>query len=481
MKHLPHLFSIMDAYEEGCHLIDTQGTIVYVNENWCKMCKVSCEDAIGMHITTALKLLPDSNLEYFPADECDTTTPATKESPSLTVLKTKKMERKISGRHNPTRLLVVSSPIFDHIGELEYVFTYIRDMTELAHLKDSMEMSLEENRALRSELNNFKESSFSSHLYGESSAVQQIDALISQIVDTDATVLISGETGVGKELVANEVYRTSLRKDSPYLKINCAALPENLIESELFGYEKGAFTGANKCKAGLFEAADTGTLLLDEITELPLQLQAKLLRALQEKEITRIGGTKPIAVDVRIIAATNRNPKQAITEGTLREDLYYRLNVISITLPPLRERDEDVLLLSDFFLERYNQKYKRSLAFSPDALPILRIYQWPGNIRELENLMERLVITTRGDRITGEFIARQLNLYDSPIYHMNDEKEDECDAFYRDAMKNFETSLLKRALETNGTTYKAAEALHMPQSTFARRAKILGISNSLLD
>ncbi len=217
---------------------------------------------------------------------------------------------------------------------------------------------------------------------------------------SDATVLISGESGTGKELIAKYIHLNSKRAKGPYVAVNCAALPENLLESELFGYEKGAFTGAYKSKPGKFELASGGTILLDEVSEMNLTLQAKLLRVIQEKEIDRLGGLQPIKVDVRIIATTNRNLKEYVEQGNFRQDLYYRLNVIPIHLPPLRERGDDVILLANYFLEKFSSEYNIiTPGFSDKAILWLKEYEWPGNIRELENLIERAVLIAQDSYI----------------------------------------------------------------------------------
>jgi Nif-specific regulatory protein len=222
---------------------------------------------------------------------------------------------------------------------------------------------------------------------------------IDKVAPANATVLLLGESGTGKELVARAVHRASRRRERPFLKVNCAALPENLLESELLGHEKGAFTGALALKKGRFELADTGTLFLDEIGELPLELQSKLLRVLQEQQFERLGGTTTLSVDVRVIAATNRGLQEAVTKGRFRADLFYRLNVVPIVLPPLRERHEDIPLLVDHFLTASNRNNQKNVRLSREVIDFLSQYQWPGNVREMQNLIERLVIMADGDRV----------------------------------------------------------------------------------
>ncbi len=231
---------------------------------------------------------------------------------------------------------------------------------------------------------------------GVSEKINTLLEMVKKVAQTDSTVLILGESGTGKSLIAKKIHILSDRKENPFITINCAAIPENLLEAELFGYEKGAFTGAVSRKKGKFELADGGTVFLDEIGDMPLSLQAKLLRVLQDKEVERLGGDKTIKVDVRIIAATNKNLEELVREGKFREDLYYRLNVVPIHLPPLRERKEDIPLLAEHFLEKFNRKYSKSVRLSPEAVRALMEYPWHGNVRELENIVERLVIMNEG-------------------------------------------------------------------------------------
>ncbi len=246
-------------------------------------------------------------------------------------------------------------------------------------------------------------------IVGESEPMQRIYSLVEMVADSAVTVLLTGESGTGKELVARAIHHRSARANGPFVTLNCGALPENLFESELFGYEKGAFTGAMTTKAGRFELADGGTLLLDEVGELSLKSQVDFLRVLETKEFRRLGGTKLITVDARIIAATNRNLEEAVKQGDFREDLYYRLNVVPIRLPPLRERGDDILLLAEQFLREFvAQHHREPKEISREAMRLLRLYAWPGNIRQLRNLMERLVITVKDPAIQPEHLPEEV-------------------------------------------------------------------------
>ncbi len=251
----------------------------------------------------------------------------------------------------------------------------------------------EEKRILREEL----KKTYNIHgIIGNSEAIVNLVEVVKKVATTDSTVLITGESGTGKSLIAKAIHFMSHRKDKPFITINCAAIPETLLEAELFGYEKGAFTGAHTSKKGKFELANGGTIFLDEIGDMPLSLQAKILRVLQEREVERLGSEKVIRVDVRIIAATNKDLHELVKEGKFREDLYYRLNVVPIHVPALRERKEDIPLLVEHFLQVYNSKYGKKVKLSPDAMEPLIEYNWPGNIRELENTVERLVVMHEG-------------------------------------------------------------------------------------
>ncbi|HBI15721.1 MAG TPA: sigma-54-dependent Fis family transcriptional regulator [Desulfobulbaceae bacterium] len=288
------------------------------------------------------------------------------------------------------RLFGLDIPFAEDIRFLTVVATLIAQFLVLSREIRKNEAHLrEENRSLRARLTPV----FSRHdILGQSKVMQEVFVAISKVAPSSATVLLLGESGTGKELVARAVHQASRRHSRPFLTVNCAALPENLLESELIGHEKGAFTNALALKKGRFELADSGTLFLDEIGEMPLELQAKLLRVLQEQRFERLGGTATISVDVRIIAATNRSLAEAVARGSFRADLYYRLNVVPIVLPPLRDRAEDIPLLIDHFLALSNRQNRKSVRLSREVMDFLVRYPWPGNVREMQNLMERLVI-----------------------------------------------------------------------------------------
>jgi Nif-specific regulatory protein len=276
---------------------------------------------------------------------------------------------------------------------------------------------------------------------------------VAQVVGTSATVLIRGESGTGKELIAHALHHHSPRAERPFVRVNCAALPETLVESELFGYERGAFTGAQARRKGRFELADGGTLFLDEIGELSPSTQAKLLRVLQEREFERLGGSETVRVDVRLITATNKDLEQALADGSVREDLYYRLNVFTIFVPPLRERKSDVLLLADHFVEKYARIHGRSIKrISTPAIDMLMSYHWPGNVRELENTLERAVLVADGDVIHGHHL--------SPTLQTAEASGTVVSGSLSEAVSAFESNLIQDALKTTrGNRARAARLL----------------------
>ena len=296
-------------------------------------------------------------------------------------------------------------------------YDYLVKPLDFEALKHTLEKAIEhsrlsvENRELRRQLT---DAATRPGILGRSQAVKDMLQIISTVAPTEATVLITGESGTGKELVARALHEGSARADKPLVTVNCAALAENLLESELFGHEKGSFTGAERRREGRFVQANGGTLFLDEIGEMPMQLQAKLLRALQQGEVQRVGSDSPITVNVRVLAATNRDLRREAAEKRFREDLYFRLNVISIEVPPLRKRGEDIPLLAAHFLQRFAGRNRKSIkGFAPQALDSMLRYPWPGNVRELENAVERAVILCNGDLITGRELPA--NVIDAPL------------------------------------------------------------------
>jgi DNA-binding NtrC family response regulator len=350
--------------------------------------------------------------------------------------------------------------------ELEDIASLVATGLEHQQLK-------EENRYLKRQL---KSKYKFDNIIGNSESMQQVFSLIEKVADTDSTILILGESGTGKELVAKAIHYNSQRENKPLITVNCGAIPEELLESELFGHMKGAFTGAHSTKPGRFDAADGGTIFLDEIGDMSPKLQVKILRVLQERKFEPVGSTKTHEVDVRIITATNQNLEEAVKNGKFREDLFYRLNVIPINIPPLRERRSDIPLLLQHFISRYNEANERSVeGISNSAAVVLENYDWPGNVRELENLMERIIVLKgRGD----------VSPDDLPSHFQDIKERGEMGSVYlpseglsfKEAVGDFEKKIIKQALDkTKGNKNKAASLLKLNRTTLVEKIKKMGI------
>jgi PAS domain S-box-containing protein len=456
------LLSVGDNLIDGICVVNLQGQVVSVNKSYTQLTEHGEEELVGFYIRDLLM-----------AGTIHT-------SITLSVIAEKRKTSVLcASPQGDKTYLVTGLPLFDKDGSLTGAMTILRDMTEITNIAQSL--SQDEGPAA-GDGGNFKLLSYEptrqGRLIGENQKVRKLRELVQYIARNDSTVLLLGETGTGKEVVSSEIHELSARAKKPFIKINCGALPESLIESELFGYERGAFTGAqNKAKPGLFELADGGTLLLDEITDLPLPLQSKLLRVLQEREIRRLGGTRSIQVDVRIIAATNRDFHALIADGKFRADLYYRLNVVPIRLLPLRERRDDIPLFVRHFLSTFNAKYGMSKEIDAAGIAILKNYDWPGNVRELENTIERIVASVPEDRITrecvGELILEAAGMRREEA-EARGETGDAAPSLKRD-LGSYERELLANALKTYGSTYKAAKVLGVSQSTVFRKASIYGL------
>ncbi|RFU61009.1 sigma-54-dependent Fis family transcriptional regulator [Bacillus sp. V59.32b] len=367
------------------------------------------------------------------------------------------------------RLLVHAHPIFNEDGTMYKIINISKDVTEIEDLQEKLAETTSVLDYYQQELNSLKKKD--EEIVVKSKAMEKVYELVSRVADVDATIFLHGETGVGKEVMARKIHQLSNRKDAPFVKVNCGAIPETIMESELFGYSKGTFTGANReGKKGLALAANKGTLFLDEIGELPLNVQAKLLQLLQEKQFTPLGDTKPVQVDVRFIAATNRNLEQMVKQGTFREDLYYRLFVVPITIPPLSERKEDIPFLISHFLDYYGQKYKQFKSFEQEVIQIFTDYVWNGNVRELQNTIERLVLTVP---------ARRIKLADLPDKFISsfseDKKKVEGDTNLKQEVERFEKQMILGALETSSTLKEASMKLGVDASTMTRKVKKYGI------
>lgn len=400
--------------------------------------------------------------------------------------------RKLKNDHPQTAFILITAFGTAHTAIAamkEGAFDYINKPFIIDEVELVVERALEMGR-LNRELDRLKKQATvaapEDQFIGQSQAMQKAFKVIGRVAPTDASILIQGESGTGKEIAAGLIHQYSLRRDGPLVKVNCAALPEGLLESELFGYEKGAFTGAGQPKQGKLELAQGGTVLLDEIGDIPPSLQMKLLRVLQEREIERLGGLRTIPVDIRILASTNRNLSEAVAAGQFREDLFYRLNVVNLTLPPLRERMGDIPLLAEFFVHSYSGRLGKSpLIISLEALALLESYYWPGNVRELKNAMERAVILAQGPVIRPEYLPEELSLeLTGPAAEHEGVKgkgsvSARVGSIPSDAAASVPLPTLRKALNETERGL-IAEALRRTGGNKSKTARVLGISRRAL-
>ncbi|MDN4594504.1 sigma 54-interacting transcriptional regulator [Polycladomyces subterraneus] len=443
------LQAILDSSFDGIFITDGKGITLRVNEKCEIFYGISRDQLIGRHV---------KELEKEGVFSPSATAMAIEKRKNISVVQT---------TANGRNLLVQANIIWDENGEIYRVICSSKDITELSHLKNrfSQNHPLINDSQLSLDENGNKNGS----LVAKSPVMKKLLNFASRVAQTESTVLLLGETGVGKGEIARYIHKNSQRSNGPFLMINCGALPDTLMESEIFGYDGGAFTGANKQgKIGFMELADGGTLFLDEIGELPLSLQVKLLHVLQDGTFTRIGGREYIRTDVRIIAATNQNLEELVRIGKFRKDLYYRLNVIPITIPPLRERPEDVIPLLISYLERIIEKNGRSKEFSRDVLSFLTKYNWPGNIRELQNFVEWMYVAAEDDVIDISCLPPAI--YDRFRFNSN-ESPIVINRIIplKEALQFVEQELIKKAQSVTTSTYQIAELLKVNQSTVVRK------------
>lgn len=447
------LQAIIDANFDEIHVTDGHGTTLRTSSKSHEFFGLHPDEMVGMSV-----------------DELESRGVA---RPLVTRLVVEKKRRVTAVQETVTgrRLVVTGLPVFDSSGTLIRVVNTSRDITGVDRLTDELEAAKSVVRAYQQELDLLRQRQGINGLFFRSGVMEQLVATARRVAEVDCTALILGETGVGKEVLARYIHDQSPRSAGPFVAINCGAIPESLIESELFGYAGGAFTGARReGKIGLIEAAHGGTLFLDEIGDLPLNLQVRLLRVIQEREVTRVGRVSPVKVDVRIIAATNQDLEQMTLDGRFRQDLYYRLNVVPLTIPPLRERPDDILPLCTHFLEVFGKRYQRPKRLSPAAVDALTQHTWPGNVRELENLMERLVVTVDDETIGLEHlpasITRQLRRAEQlPAIQVNQLVP------LKEAVTELETQLIGLAYERYQSSYRVADLLGIHQSTVIRKLR----------
>ncbi len=437
------LMDLKDVFEyafDEIFVTDEQGIVVRVNSTCERHYQLAAEELVGKHV----KELQKDGIFY--------------PSATLEVIEKKRPIELVQTTKSGEYLHVRTRPVFDDEGNLRRVISYSRDLTELYQLRQKVEGMDNQLKTYKKEL---RETYEHEGLIFKSLAMQKIVDTIKKVSVVDSTVLVLGETGVGKSRLVRHLHEVSHRKNESFYEINCAALPTNLIESELFGYSGGSFTGANReGKKGLLESAHKGTLFLDEIGEMPIEIQAKLLQVLQEKTFRPIGGRELKKVDVRIVAATNRDLSEMVKQGTFRKDLYYRLNVIPIAIPPLRERTEDILPLIYHYLQHFNKKYGRDVKLAPSTLQMFVGYPWEGNNREIENVIERIVITV-DDVVTVE---------DLPLSMQEAAVEQSGQSLYK-MLEEVERNIILKAYKTYGSSYKVADFLQISQSAATRKIK----------
>ena len=461
---LDQIIPILNVITDAVFIDDADGVCQWCNDACEEMYNIEYDEIVGRHV---------EDLEKSGIFTPSVTRRVLEEKREITIIHENRFGR---------RLLTTGSPVFVPMtsgewvaaGEgrysrtIAFVLTTSRDITQISTVQEQPDTP--GSALLKAGNLDVPEDVGSSFIVSESEAMHNVMALTKKLASVNTTVLITGESGVGKGLIARRLHEEGVRWKKPFVTVNCGAIPENLIESELFGYVAGAFTGSRADgKQGLFEAAQDGTIFLDEISELPLNLQVKLLQVIQERQITPVGGTRPIPVDVRIISATNRNLEELVKAGRFREDLYYRLNVVPINVPALRERPADIIPLIQMNIARCNRELGETKSISPDALSILLKYPWPGNIRELQNIIERLVITTSHNVITEDdiFIFIKEAAEDNQINY--------ADTSLAATLERAEKEILSRALENYKSTRAIARVLKVSQPTIVRKLNKYGL------
>ncbi|MBK3483686.1 sigma 54-interacting transcriptional regulator [Pseudomonas fluorescens] len=441
---------LLDALHDGVYITDASGMALMVNRAYERLTGLRSEELLGRYMQDLVK------------------EGAISQSVSLRVLKEGKAISMMQSLSQGKQLLVTGTPIFKADKSIRFVVSTVRDMTELLHIKHERD-ELQQLKQLRSSTAKLHAGQRDNLLHSQLVADQEVSGRIfaqaRQVAGSDVKVLLQGETGVGKTLVAHYIHNASARAKEPFIALNCGALPENLIEAELFGYVPGAFTGAGpKGKRGLLELANRGTVFLDEVGDLPLPLQVKLLKVIEESCFIPVGGLELKEVDVRIITATHHDLKQMVADGRFRADLYYRLNVVPINIPALRERSEEVEPLLNYYLASFNQRYGRELQWSLEALDRLLDYAWPGNIRELINLVERLVVMCEGPSVA---------VLDLPEEYRTGalDNADESQLPLRKIVENAERGAIRNAMVQHKTTRQAAKALGVSQATIVQKMK----------
>lgn len=451
-----YLDRILDTLPDAVYITDKDGLTLKINTTYEKLTGLSRDNLVGKNVRE-LKRSGVYNIALNPE-----------------IVATGKPVTRVQTNMHDRRMVLSGYPIFGAGGEVALVVTYARDITMMTQMKEQIAQQRELIDKYQKNFDYLNRSkSQRTPLVFSSALMTRVVERLQRISPTDATVLLLGETGVGKDVVAHKIHTQSSRHDKPFFKVDCASIPENLIESELFGYAPGAFSGAlAKGKIGFFEMADKGTIFLDEIGELPHTMQSKLLRVLQDHEVVRVGSTQARKVDVRIIAATNRDLEEEVKKGNFRSDLFYRLRVAVLELPPLRERQEDILPLARNFLDTFNTRYRKHRQLSAAAEKALRAYRWPGNIREMENLIQSLVITCEHDTVDlvdlpGTILDEQKPLVLAASLACHIESVD--GRTLKEIMAGIERGLIRDALAAHGSVTKVARMFGVNRTTIFRK------------
>lgn len=445
---------IVDTFQDGIYITNADGVTLKVNAAYERITGVSVKRVLGRNMEDIVRegILSTSITQRVLNSGGTVTVRQCTEKGKYVILR--------------------GVPIYED-GSIKLVMTVVRDITVINELERELDQSKRLAEQYKSQLSELKGPR---GYVAQSPEFQAAVALAHKVADVDSTVLILGESGTGKEILAQEVHDKSRRWNQPFLKVNCGAIPETLLESELFGYDSGAFTGAKKGgHAGLFETASKGTLFLDEIGDMPLHLQVKLLRVLQERTVTRLGSTKAIPVDTRVIAATNQDLEDMVREKRFREDLYYRLNIVTIKAPPLRERKSDIPGLVAFFTEKLNRKYGMNRKFSDELIEAMLYYDWPGNVRELENIVERIMVTSNSNVISLQeaHLPWRPEAHKSILTQFDPTLEP---VSLKEACEQLERQMLREAAKCCKSTYEIARRLGISQPSVSRKMKKYGIT-----
>ncbi len=453
------LDTIIDSSYDGLWICDHEGKVIRINKASERINQVKAEEVVGKNMR---ELIAQGFFD---------------KSVTLEVLKRKTSITMIQQIKGDKRILVTGNPIFNEKGEITFVVTNDRDITELDNLRGQLQEAQALAKGYISKLSELEMKGIDlSNIIFRSEGMGIIIQMALRVAPVDTTVLLLGESGVGKGMIAKLIHKHSDRNTGPFIRVDCAGIPDSLVESELFGYEKGAFTGAKtEGKPGFFELANKGTLFLDEVGEIPLATQSKLLRFLEDHEIIRVGGTEPKEIDVRIIAATNKNIDEMVTSKTFRKDLYYRLNVVPIHIPPLRKRRDDILPLIFHFLQKFNKAHRKEKILTPETIEALCKYDFPGNIRELANIIERLVVVVEKKRIEVQDLPNAILGYGS--------KEIPYPFLFegiplKDALNKCENLIIQRTLTKYGSQREAAKALRVDQGTISRKIRKYSFSKN---